>query len=242
MRLGLGLGLGIGRRRAAADPTAALVALLGADAAQFLTPTLAHLYQTDDTSTPVTAAAQAVGRWADRGTGPARTQAVAGSRPTYDGDGVSFDGGDSLTGTALSLTGAFTAYAVGTRANATAWIPLGESGASNLLTVYSDNNVYAIFGGGVVSAAYTGATGLICVRVRRLADNSMRVRATGMAEAPFSAVQNATFSPNAVGQRSGEFSIGTIRYLIVATADLVTDGRSVDVEAYLAAAPGGAAL
>ncbi len=61
-----------------------------------------HLYQTTDTSTPVTASGQTVGRIEDKsGNATHATQSTSGSRPTYTVSGgasyLSFDGGDWLT-------------------------------------------------------------------------------------------------------------------------------------------------
>lgn len=57
-----------------------------------------YLYQTADTSTPVTTTGQTVGRWEDRsGNGHHITQATSGDRPEWHSDGyVTFSGSECL--------------------------------------------------------------------------------------------------------------------------------------------------
>lgn len=107
--MGGGFGMGqLGRigSGAAFDPSSLFAA---AESGGWWDPSdLSTLFQTNDTSTPVTAAGQSVGRVSDKsGNGFHLTQATAGNRPTYQVDSngkpyLLFDGVDDF------LTAAFT--------------------------------------------------------------------------------------------------------------------------------------
>jgi hypothetical protein len=66
---------------------------------------------------------------------------VANSLPMIMPDTV-----DDMLGitSAIALTGAFTVYAVGTRAAGTIWIPVGRNGGDASVLIYSDNNIYFV--------------------------------------------------------------------------------------------------
>lgn len=69
-------------------------------------PIAAYLWQTDDTSTPVTAAGQTVGRSAAQAASAADmlwTQATEAARPTWQTTYLDGDGGDSLEGASATL-------------------------------------------------------------------------------------------------------------------------------------------
>lgn len=101
MRIGIGLGLGMRRG--------------GSAIAGYLSrqsryadwrPALPYLWQTDDTSTPVTAAGQTVGRSAAQVGSAADmlwTQATGAARPTWQTTYLDGDGGDSLDGAGATL-------------------------------------------------------------------------------------------------------------------------------------------
>lgn len=101
MRIGIGLGLGMRRG--------------GSAIAGYLSrqsryadwrPALPYLWQTDDTSTPVTAAGQTVGRSAAQAASAADmlwTQGTEAARPTWQTTYLDGDGGDSLEGASATL-------------------------------------------------------------------------------------------------------------------------------------------
>ncbi len=98
MPMGLGLGLGLGRGGAGVDPysTASILAALAGTGASVYDPTTATLYQTTDTSTPVTASTDPVGRFVDSSSDRNLLQSTSGNRPLYDltsdVKSLSFDG------------------------------------------------------------------------------------------------------------------------------------------------------
>lgn len=221
-------------------------AILKTSLTHWLDPAQAYLYQTQTEATPVTATTQAVGRRHDRG--PAalhRTQSTAGNRPTWQaGPSVRYDGGDFLSGTNLTLAaGPFTLYAVGTRANNSIWFVLGRGGGTqaDFVGIYSGNLAFFIGDNGLgsVNAAYTGATGLILARWRRDAANAIKFAATGMAEVTLGTTAVVGTYDAEGGRGTGgtftEFDSASNdhRLTLVASADLVTDGRDAAIRSYI---------
>ncbi len=212
-------------------------------------PDPAYWWQDSAGTTPWAADSDPVGLWTNRfgtsnpatqGTGAAR---FAGRTNPYR---LTSGGAQSLTFTGVTLTGAFTAYAVGLRSAAGAiWIGFGGA-TNNFLGVYSDNNYY-VLGAAVTLAtgAYTGTNGAAIVfRARRTAGGDVFVRATGMAESAGNANATAPVYTE-IGHRGvGEYTAtgGDHRAGYLFSADLVATGEATAMEAYLAAQPWGATL
>lgn len=218
------------------DPAAVLKTSL----THWLGPAQAYLYQTETEATPVTTAAQAVGRRHDRGPSALhRTQATASARPTWQsGPAVRYDGGDWLAGTALSVAaGPFTIYAVGIR-TANNWFVLGHNTSTAFIGIYT-GSAFFVTATQSINAAYTGATGLILARWRRDAADSVKFAATGMAEVAVGTAGSAGSYDAEGGRGSGgvstEFTSANNdhRLTLVASADLVTDGRDAAIRAYI---------
>jgi hypothetical protein len=131
---------------------------------------------------------------------------------------------------ALSLgTGAYTLYAVGTRANATTLFPLV---ANNLLiTIFFDNNVYYTSDSGTLSLSYTGSTGAIALRVRRTSGGAVTFAATGQSAASMGTLGGAIAGQHVGGRPSqGQWQDGTnkLAEILVYNAEITgTDDANI---------------
>lgn len=205
----------------------------------------ATLFQLSGGTTPATANDDPVGYWGDKsGNGRHATQATGGSRPLLKTAAVNGrnavlpDATDDYLAlaSALSLgTGAYTLYAVATRANATSLFPLV---ANNLpVTVFFDNNVYYTSDSGSLSLAYTGSTGAIALRVRRAAGGAVTFAATGQAAASMGTLGGAMAAQHVGGRPSaGQWQDGTNKLCeILAYAAEVTGTDDSNVLSYLSA-------
>ena len=124
----------------------------------------ATLWQTDDTSAPVTAAGQSIGRAA----GGVFTQASAAARPTWQTTFLAAAVDDHLTGsgTALSLT------------NGASAVTFGCSFMVNSLVTQSSLIAFSTTSSAVRFLAYVITAGEIGMELRRLAADSLPTRIT----------------------------------------------------------------
>lgn len=174
MRIGIGLGLGMLRGGSA------ITGYLSRQSRYAdWRPALPYLWQTDDTSTPVTAAGQTVGRSAAQVGSAADmlwTQSTEAARPTWQTTYLDGDGGDSLEG-----------------ASATMGLLRAASQACVIMRLRVDAigavQQFIAFSGGTIATqpklmVGVNATGRLLIQVRRLdADSATIVNST-----------NATFS------------------------------------------------
>jgi hypothetical protein len=211
------------------------------------------VYQDTGTATPATANSDPVGNKPDRSASASdRTQSTAGLRPVLaawsgglGGKTASYDGlaGQYLGGTGVALTGAFTAYLVGSRAGATdEWCPCGTvAGIAATFLAHSDGNLYVANDAGTAVTAAFAKTGSLLLRIRRDAGNVVYAAWTGSAEASLGTL-SGTLTLTSEGARvaASQLSKGTHRTTLLYSADLVTSSPSADAaaRAYISANDG----
>ncbi len=168
------------------------------------------------------------------------TQSSTGHRFTYSTgpERLTTASGKQLDlGTPISLSGAFTAYAVGSRTTGKHWVPFGGSDGTGLF-IHSSNTAYVdLIDSLLASTAYTGSAGLILARWRRTAGGVAYFASTGMAEVSLGAYAS-TLPITRLGGRYDDFTQATespcdIRGLYIVTADLVATGDDVDLLGYI---------
>lgn len=186
----------------------------------------------------------AIGTWNDSsGNSNNATQAVAGSKPTYKTNIINSlpvarcDGGDTMTLTSsISLSSAYTLYALGKRATSQVWTPVANGTATTVLMVSNDNNAYVIDdAGGSGSLAYTGAAGNIVTRWHRSAVGSTnKFAATGMSEANVGITGAITISEMLARSVTTHFTTGDFAEILLWNVEL-TAPQMTQVETYLSA-------
>jgi hypothetical protein len=159
------------------------------------------IWQDSARTTPATATDDPIGSWDDQTANANHaTQATAGNRLILKADGIAFnDSTDFLQLTSnISLTGAFTVYAVMKRGVSTISPLFGSNTVSGSVILFSDNTIYiANDANAFVSTAYTGTNGAnALMRATRDGSDSCKFTASGMAQAT-------------AGTRSGTFTVGT---------------------------------
>jgi hypothetical protein len=129
-------------------------------------------------------------------------------------------------GSNITLSGTFTAWAVGTRANSSNFQPFGSIASNSSVTIYVNNNVYAGNVSNVyIDVAYTGDNGIIACRWRRDASNNVWFASSGMPEVNIgnltgSIIFNSLGSNPSSGEYNGSTNLHAMQY--VANTDLVT--------------------
>lgn len=243
MPIGIGLGIDLvkGGKVAAFSPSSLLPTLwekadAGAysDAGVTLATNGQTLQQYNDQSANANNASQ--GTAANRPTWVAN---VVGSLPMIQPDATN----DVMTlGSAISAAGDFTVYLAGTRAAASAYVPLGHSvGSSFMLWTAGTTFFVGDAGGGSVSGTVTPTAGTLLLRVRR-SGTTIKVAATGQAEVTFAGSLSGTVTFNSIMAHpaGGNFNGGTNKHgelIVFASTDLPTSNAAGDtsIKSYLAA-------
>lgn len=193
--------------------------------------------------------------WNDQ-SGNARNATAAGAaRPAYktavgfaiNGRAIVSAGGTSgvkmdLAST-ISLSGAFTCYAVGRRATSEYFLPIAAAGGNATPVIWNDNNVYIADDPGASPAvAYTGSTGIILARWQRASvGTAPNFAATGMSQAVFGVAVGTLTIGRILARNAAEVTNQGFGEILLWTADL-TSGQRTQVETYLAGRWGTGAL
>lgn len=237
-RVGIGVGIcDLWPKGAGTVPTSLASLVLWTDS------NASHTFQDTAGATPVTAAGQSIARKSDRSAGGLhRTQATAANQPTWQaGPTARYDAtNDELFGTALSLAGDFTVYAVGRRnASGDFWTPIGTHAAAatdDAVEIHSSNALYLILGGVAGIPLNGNPTGLIVVRIRRNAGTAYGTM-TGVAEASLGALAGtAGFTAEGNRKSAGHRTTnnGEHTACLVFSADIVSTGEAPGIEVFIA--------
>jgi hypothetical protein len=196
-----------------------------------------------------------VSSWTDQSGNANNASASGAQRPTYktaggfaiNGRAIVSAGGTSgvLMNLAsnISLSGAYTCYAVGRRNANQYLLPVSTASGSACLTVWNDNNCYVPDdSNNTPQVAYTGSAGIVLIRFQRSSSGSTpNFAATGMSQANFNTSNGTLTIGRILARGAGEVTSQGFGEILLWNADLTTAQRN-QVEAYLGARWGVAAL
>lgn len=196
------------------------------------------LYQTTDTSTPVTANGQTVGLWLDQsGNGKNATQSTAANRPTYTATvaaannmpALAFDNSNDSMLTSLVIQNPFTIFAVWSTADGTVGRRVYEGSSNWMMGCYNGNVLACAAGGFNTGGSITDNVFLIQMVKQTTGGGTMWKNGTQIATVD---VGNAPVTGSLSGPSTSQWVNGYIAEIIVYDTQLGTSDRQV-IEQYL---------